>query len=55
MNKGRRITDSKTLDVITAIYGGLINKAITSKFQKIKDNYIGLSGINGNLIYSKKF
>ena len=54
MNKGRRITDSKTLDVITAIYGGLINKAITSKFQKIKDNYIGLSGIDGNLIYSKK-
>lgn len=26
MIEGRRVTDSKTLDVVTMVYGGLINK-----------------------------
>ena len=34
---GRRITDKKTIEVVTSIYGALINKKLTSKLQKYND------------------
>ena len=53
MVNGRRITDSKTLDIAVMTYAGLVNKKIVSKLQKLNCNSIGLSGADGNLIKSK--
>ena len=52
--KGRRITDEKTLDVAIMTYAGLINKKIVAQLQKSNCNSIGLSGVDCNLIKSKK-
>ncbi len=52
--KGRRITDSKSIDIITMVYGGLTNKTIVAKLQARKCNAIGLSGADGNAIQANK-
>ena len=43
MINGRRVTDADTLEVITMVYGGLVNKNIVAKL-KI-DNFLILSFI----------
>jgi acetylglutamate kinase len=50
---GRRITDKKTLDIITMTYAGLINKKIVAKLQSLGCNSIGFSGVDINIIQSK--
>ena len=52
--EGRRITDKETLDVVTMVYAGLINKQIVAKLQSYKQNAIGMTGADGNLIRSDK-
>lgn len=47
---GRRITDAKTLEVITMVYAGLTNKNIVAELQANNCNAIGLSGADGNAI-----
>jgi len=54
MVDGRRITDKDTLDVVTMVYAGLINKQIVASLQALKVNAIGLTGADGNLIRSIK-
>jgi acetylglutamate kinase len=54
MNEGRRITDSDTLDIITMVYAGKINKTIVAKLQANNCNAIGFSGADGNCIVSIK-
>jgi len=54
MVNGRRITDAATLEVITMVYGGLVNKNIIAKLQSLGINAIGLSGADGNTILSSK-
>lgn len=54
MINGRRITDKKTLDIVTMVYAGGINKNIVEKLQQKKCNAIGFSGADGNLIKAKK-
>lgn len=54
MAGGRRITDEKTLDVVTMVYAGLLNKKIVSKLQDFNCNAIGLSGADGNSIRAHK-
>lgn len=54
MINGRRITDSNILDIITMVYAGLINKKIVSILQSLNCNALGLSGIDVNLIKTKK-
>lgn len=54
MVEGRRITDEATLDVVTMVYAGLINKKIVAKLQSFNCNAIGLSGADGNVIQSHK-
>lgn len=54
MINGRRITDSDMIDVVTMVYGGLVNKKIVAKLQALDCNAIGLSGADMNLIQSKK-
>ncbi len=54
MNEGRRITDSDTLDIITMVYAGKINKNIVAQLQANDCNAIGFSGADGNSIVSVK-
>lgn len=51
---GRRITDAATLDVVTMVYGGLVNKQIIAKLQTLNCNAMGFTGADGNLIQAKK-
>ncbi|SFB11512.1 acetylglutamate kinase [Algoriphagus aquimarinus] len=54
MVDGRRITDQDTLDVVTMVYAGLINKNLVAKLQALKVNAIGMTGADGNIIRSIK-
>ncbi|GAB1855416.1 acetylglutamate kinase [Flavobacteriaceae bacterium MHTCC 0001] len=54
MVNGRRITDADTLEVITMVYGGLVNKNIVAKLQALDINAIGLTGADVNSITSDK-
>ena len=54
MVNGRRITDAATLEVITMVYGGLINRNIVAKLQAMHINAIGLTGADANSITSDK-
>jgi acetylglutamate kinase len=52
--KGRRITDAKTLDLVTMVYGGLVNKQIVATLQSHQCNAMGVTGADGNLIKAVK-
>ena len=54
MVEGRRITDQPTLDVVTGLYAGNINKTIVAKLQEFGSNALGLSGADGNAIKGSK-
>ncbi len=54
MVNGRRITDRDTLDVVTMVYGGLVNKQLVAALQKEGANAIGLTGADGNVIQSSR-
>lgn len=54
MVDGRRITDAETLDVVTMVYGGLVNKKIVAQLQSKGANAIGLTGADLNLIKASK-
>jgi len=51
---GRRITDDATIDLVTMVYGGLINKKIVAQLQSLNCNAIGLTGADGNIIPATK-
>lgn len=51
---GRRITDAETLEVVTMVYGGLVNKQIVAKLQAEGCNAIGLSGCDGGMLQAHK-
>ncbi len=51
---GRRITNNETIDLVTMVYAGLINKKITASLQALKCNAIGLCGADANLIPAMK-
>lgn len=51
---GRRITDEATIDMVTMVYGGLINKKIVAALQSYKCNAIGLTGADANIIPATK-
>jgi len=54
MVNGRRITDAKTLEVVTMVYAGLFNKTIVAKLQALDCNAIGMSGADANSIQAHK-
>lgn len=54
MVDGRRITDKPMLDVVTMVYGGLVNKNIVAQLLAFKCNAIGLTGADGGCIIAKK-
>lgn len=51
---GRRITDSNMLEVVTMVYGGLVNKTLVAQLQAIGVNALGLTGADINVIRSHK-
>src|SRR5690606_37266525 len=54
MVNGRRITDAETLEVITMVYGGLVNKNIVAQLQALNIDAIGLTGADINSISSER-
>ena len=54
MVNGRRITDSDMLEVVTMVYGGLVNKNLVARLQANGVNAIGLTGADANAIRSHK-
>ena len=51
---GRRITDAATLEVVTMVYGGLINKNIVAQLQHRKCDALGFTGADFNIIPAYK-
>lgn len=51
---GRRITDADTIDLVTMVYGGLINKKIVAQLQAAGCNAIGVTGADANLLPANK-
>lgn len=51
---GRRITDEKTRDLVSMVYGGLVNKEIVARLQKLGCNALGLTGADGNALKAVK-
>ena len=51
---GRRITDEETLQIVTMVYAGQINKTIVAKLQALDCNALGVTGADGNLILAHK-
>lgn len=54
MVEGRRITDEAMLQVVTMVYGGLVNKNLVAKLQSCGVNALGLTGADINVIHSHK-
>ena len=54
MVDGRRITDEKTLEIVTQVYAGLINKGLVSQLQSRNCNALGLTGADANTIPAVK-
>ena len=51
---GRRITDKDMLEVVTMVYGGLVNKNIVAGLQAIGVNALGLTGADADAVRSHK-
>lgn len=54
MVDGRRITDADMLEVVTMVYGGLVNKNIVARLQAQGVNALGLTGADIDVIRSHK-
>ena len=54
MINGRRVTDAATVEVVTMVYAGLLNKKISAKLQSFGCNAMGLSGADANCILAHK-
>lgn len=54
MVNGRRITDAQMLEVVTMVYGGLVNKNLVAKLQAKGVKALGLTGADMDVIHSHK-
>lgn len=54
MVNGRRITDADMLNVVTMVYGGLVNKNLIARLQANGVNALGLTGADMDVIRSHK-
>lgn len=54
MINGRRVTDADMLNVVTMVYGGLVNKQIVAGLQALNVNALGLTGADMNYMRSVK-
>ncbi|MBQ6379644.1 MAG: acetylglutamate kinase [Prevotella sp.] len=51
---GRRITDADMLQVVTMVYGGLVNKNLVARLQSNGINALGLTGADIDIIRSHR-
>lgn len=54
MVNGRRITDKEMLQVVTMVYGGLVNKNLVARLQANGVNALGLTGADMDVMRSHK-
>lgn len=54
MVNGRRITDAEMLQVVTMVYGGLVNKSLVAKLQAQGVNALGLTGADMDVLRSHR-
>ena len=52
--QGMRVTDSETMDVVSMVLGGLVNKEIVSLINTQGGNAVGLTGKDGGLIHARQ-
>lgn len=51
--RGLRVTDDATLEVVTAVLGGLVNKTIVAAIQAAGGRAVGLSGADGSTVLAQ--
>lgn len=54
MIDGRRVTDDAMLDVVTMVYGGLVNKKVVVRLQSLGIDALGMTGADMDIIHSHK-
>jgi acetylglutamate kinase len=54
MVDGRRITDADMLEVVTMVYGGLVNKKVVAGLQSRNINALGFTGADLDLIRARR-
>ena len=54
MIDGRRVTDDAMLDVVTMVYGGLVNKKVGARLQSLGIDALGMTGADMDIIHSHK-
>lgn len=54
MIDGRRVTDAEMLQVVTMVYGGLVNKNIVAGLQGLGIDALGMTGVDMNIIRSDR-
>lgn len=54
MIDGRRVTDDDMLEIVTMVYGGLINKKVVARLQALGVNALGITGADLNIIKSHR-
>ena len=54
MIDGRRVTDAEMLQVVTMVYGGLVNKNIVAGLQGLGIDALGMTGADMNIIRSDR-
>ncbi|MCL6523913.1 MAG: acetylglutamate kinase [Thermoflavifilum sp.] len=52
--QGRRITDEAALELVTMVYGGLVNKQLVAQLQALGCRAAGLTGADMNLMRATK-
>lgn len=54
MIDGRRVTDDAMLDVVTMVYGGLVNKKVVARLQSLGIDALGMTGADMDIIHSHR-
>ncbi len=54
MVDGRRVTDDAMLDVVTMVYGGLVNKKVVARLQALGVDALGMTGADMDIIRSHR-
>ncbi len=52
--RGMRVTDDATMEIVEMVLGGQINKGIVANIERHGGNAVGISGKDGNLINASK-
>lgn len=51
--RGERVTDAATLDVVTAVLAGLVNKQLVADINRRGGNAVGISGVDACVVRSR--